>query len=94
MKTQTFLLFFVVCFNQMLQIASQECQVVTTTTTKNCGENNGIENLPTSQFARGKKGPKGLYSILLNTYTNVSSFLRIIKNHCSFFKNFKFIFRL
>ena len=94
MITQTFLFYFAICFNQMLQVTSQECQVITTTTTKNCGGNNAIENLPNSQFARGKKGPKGLYSILLNTYTNISSILRIIKNHSSFFKNFKFIFRL
>jgi len=59
MITPTFLFYFVVCFNQMLQVTSQECQVITTTTTKNCGENNAIENLPNSQFARGKKGPKG-----------------------------------
>jgi len=33
--------------------------VITTTTTKNCGEHNAVSSLPTSQIARGKKGPKG-----------------------------------
>jgi len=59
MITPKFLLCFVVCFNQLLQATSQECQVITTTTTKNCGEHNAVSSLPTSQIARGKKGPKG-----------------------------------
>jgi len=33
--------------------------VITTITTKKCGENTAIGNLPNSQTARGKKGPKG-----------------------------------
>jgi len=59
MITLTFLFYFAICFNQMLQVTSQECQVITTTATKNCGENTVIENIPTSQVTRGKKGPKG-----------------------------------
>ena len=59
MITPKFMLCFVVCFNQLLQATSQECQVITTTTTKNCGEHNAVSSLPTSQIARGKKGPKG-----------------------------------
>ena len=62
MITPKFLLCFVVCFKQLLQATSQECQVITTTTTKNCGE----QSLPTSQIARGKKGPKGFSNLCLN----------------------------
>ena len=69
MITPTFLFYFVVCFNQMLQVTSQECQVITTTTTKNCGENNAIENIPTSRIARGKNGPKGWFNYCLNLFS-------------------------
>ena len=74
MITPKFLLCFVVCFNQLLQVTSQECQVITTTTTKNCGENNADENLPTSQIARGKKGPKGFSNKSLIFYVYMCFF--------------------
>ena len=68
MITPTFLFYFAICFNQMLQVTSQECQVITTTT-KHCEENNAIENIPTSRITRGKKGPKGLFNYCLNLFS-------------------------